>query len=325
MPDAGRGHGLSPRGRGNHHGPRPHRHCEGSIPAWAGKPRSIAPPSSCSRVYPRVGGETLPAGNPIVGAEGLSPRGRGNRARTPAPGGGHGSIPAWAGKPTARSRRSMRRTVYPRVGGETAHSVATTSDEYGLSPRGRGNRGGRVSGRGRPRSIPAWAGKPHSCAAVIHRWRVYPRVGGETRTGCTSPEKSRGLSPRGRGNRTRHSWLPRCARSIPAWAGKPRAGDRYPISPSVYPRVGGETVLAAGGALIGGGLSPRGRGNRGCRNGGRPDRGSIPAWAGKPRPVDHPARIGGVYPRVGGETQPTPISACCGRGLSPRGRGNPGS
>ena len=51
--------GLSPRGRGN---PllqvRDRMHLR-SIPAWAGKPMRNGERNARSRVYPRVGGETL--------------------------------------------------------------------------------------------------------------------------------------------------------------------------------------------------------------------------------------------------------------------------
>ena len=71
--------GLSPRGRGNRRAaaaaaPRP-----GSIPAWAGKPLGTIEISTSSRVYPRVGGETLAGQHLDPGGRGLSPRGRGNR------------------------------------------------------------------------------------------------------------------------------------------------------------------------------------------------------------------------------------------------------
>ena len=87
--------------------------------------------------------------------------------------------------------------------------------------------------------------------------------------------------------------------------------------------MGGETVSAAHASQIGGGLSPRGRGNRGVGHRLQPCRGSIPAWAGKPPAYDLPHDIGGVYPRVGGETIRRMHAGEHVPGLSPRGRGNP--
>ena len=143
----------------------------GSIPAWAGKPAAFGEGPQPNEVYPRVGGETgtlstskaLPTRRrvyPRVGGEtvsldarynirltgGLSPRGRGNPER-PLPlhcRYGAGSIPAWAGKPSAvsPSATGRRSRVYPRVGGETIR-LRPYAEPTGLS-----------------RSIPAWAGKP---------------------------------------------------------------------------------------------------------------------------------------------------------------------
>ena len=111
--------GLSPRGRGNRvdaawpwHGPR-------SIPAWAGEPRPQARQISTMPVYPRVGGGTSLGICHRSGLLGLSPRGRGNPARSNPVHRGDGSIPAWAGEPVRTVRSGRRMKVYPRVGGGT--------------------------------------------------------------------------------------------------------------------------------------------------------------------------------------------------------------
>ena len=70
----------------------------------------------------------------------------------------------------------------------------------------------------------------------------------------------------------------------------------------VYPRVGGETQITSRGAGSGLGLSPRGRGNRHVAPLAMVVEGSIPAWAGKPRPGHVAWNPRRVYPRVGGET-----------------------
>ena len=161
--------GLSPRlllsPRRNHL----RRFRGGSIPAWAGKPTSwcAAPPIPAWRgnqyqgVYPRVGGETGPDDAPWPG--GLWSV--------------DGSIPAWAGKPRTARRRGVRLRVYPRVGGETRSACwcgrltirvyprvgggkPRGMDNWGLSPRGRGNRAPARTATSTAGSIPAWAGKP---------------------------------------------------------------------------------------------------------------------------------------------------------------------
>ena len=58
--------------------------------------------------------------------------------------------------------------------------AGTLSQPMGLSPRGRGNRVGPLSGACNDGSIPAWAGKPWKDAVDALAFRVYPRVGGET-------------------------------------------------------------------------------------------------------------------------------------------------
>ena len=253
--------GLSPRGRGNRSLGLPRRRLGRSIPAWAGQPKYPPAPRNVHKVYPRVGGATAGLPPPPVQTDGLSPRGRGNRyvkaIRTMMA----GSIPAWAGQPLLAPEMGCLVQVYPRVGGATNAKPATGKHGSGLSPRGRGNRGGWLSGeladglspRGRGNrphltvtcrnrgSIPAWAGQPRPILCQQIPIPVYPRVGGATRTLLSVGRGHTGLSPRGRGNRCWALIGPRPVRSIPAWAGQP--ATRLPISPanSVYPRVGGAT------------------------------------------------------------------------------------
>ena len=111
--------GLSPRGRGNQGVQRSTRRRIRSIPAWAGEPAEGVYIYSQFTVYPRVGGGTLPAPFPLPPCPGLSPRGRGNPPHVELPHPETGSIPAWAGEPSARRTSSSRNGVYPSVGGGT--------------------------------------------------------------------------------------------------------------------------------------------------------------------------------------------------------------
>ena len=111
--------GLSPRGRGNPGDGLAEREFVGSIPAWAGEPRSCTGIQQSRAVYPRVGGGTAVARGPTPAGRGLSPRGRGNRRPGPIHRGAGRSIPAWAGEPPPRAGRPCRHQVYPRVGGGT--------------------------------------------------------------------------------------------------------------------------------------------------------------------------------------------------------------
>ena len=151
---------------------------------------------------------------------------------------------------------------------------------------------------------------------------VYPRVGGGTTRRAGPTSATRGLSPRGRGNRPAGTKRPAPARSIPAWAGEPghRAGGHGHAK--VYPRVGGGTPRERVKGHPATGLSPRGRGNR-QRPGQCPaGNGSIPAWAGEPPSPPRWPPTSRVYPRVGGGTESGPRARPMDEGLSPRGRGN---
>ena len=93
--------------------------------------------------------------------------------------------------------------------------------------------------------------------------------------------------------------------------------------PRVYPRVCGGTAAVVNLADIGGGLSPRVRGNLRQLPDACVDLGSIPACAGEPRRQALTATTTKVYPRVCGGTRSRLDELPGGRGLSPRVRGNP--
>ena len=254
---------------------------------------------------------------------GLSPRGRGNRRRSRPSGDRGGSIPAWAGEPELDAVVFDALGVYPRVGGGTTVPTPAGTSWNGLSPRGRGNLASRPCFPALLRSIPAWAGEPASLITLRHGKRVYPRVGGGTSLITLRHGKSRGLSPRGRGNPQMQPVVPAPRGSIPAWAGEPSLYKGRAGAGAVYPRVGGGTRFHQQRAGSRRGLSPRGRGNlvKSVREAtlGR----SIPAWAGEPDGNYAGTGRAAVYPRVGGGTLGCPVALFTCAGLSPRGRGNP--
>ena len=159
---------------------------------------------------------------------------------------------------------------------------------------------------------------------VDSKTEVYPRVCGGTLAPAVTPLRTRGLSPRVRGN---PGWRepPRpFPRSIPACAGEPKAGSRRTGGTRVYPRVCGGTVVEADDDNAAQGLSPRVRGNHLKFSGvTQPDR-SIPACAGEPRPASISPAASQVYPRVCGGTPASRRQPAPGLGLSPRVRGNQG-
>ena len=176
----------------------------GSIPAYAGEPRSARRGRRRFRVYPRVCGGTpviaICAGQPA----GLSPRMRGNRTSGNAPPISTGSIPAYAGEPVCR--------------------LPARTYAEGLSPRMRGNLQFPQEIRLRPGSIPAYAGEPFGGSLFGLALGVYPRVCGGTPPPPVPTSNPQGLSPRMRGNRYRLRGWSAHRGSIPAYAGEP-TGD----------------------------------------------------------------------------------------------------
>ena len=111
--------GLSPRVRGHPVCPKHGRRAQGSIPACAGSPASLRPPTSMDTVYPRVCGVTAGRGNSVLCSRGLSPRVRGHPVPPLAVFVPSGSIPACAGSPRPPVGAASPHTVYPRVCGVT--------------------------------------------------------------------------------------------------------------------------------------------------------------------------------------------------------------
>ena len=269
-----------------------------------------------------MGGATTAAEDSTEKQMGLSPRGRGNRPGWPDRPRWDRSIPAWAGQPPEQSLPLPESKVYPRVGGATGRLRPAGRREVGLSPRGRGNLGRGPAQIEAVGSIPAWAGQPAIPTMTVPEITVYPRVGGATPAGAPGVAHGVGLSPRGRGNHVKCTLHVAGSRSIPAWAGQPASPWTPSEQTTVYPRVGGATVLATGLNGHTQGLSPRGRGNPVQVVSNLHWIRSIPAWAGQPIWPHQSALELSVYPRVGGATVAIEGLYHFGEGLSPRGRGN---
>ena len=90
--------GLSPRGRGKRRWERDDPGGIGSIPAWAGETHPGPAVKGKGGVYPRVGGGNHRHYKSAMRCEGLSPRGRGKRPKSPPRSAPARSIPAWAGE-----------------------------------------------------------------------------------------------------------------------------------------------------------------------------------------------------------------------------------
>ena len=239
--------GPSPRGRGSLVQIAACLAQHGSIPAWAGEPRTGRCATSTSRVHPRVGGGAQSLRFVVDVFRGPSPRGRGSRCGGGAALSHQRSIPAWAGEPARRLQCPRRARVHPRVGGGARWISGETSRLRGPSPRGRGSRNRRRDGRTGLRSIPAWAGEPTRCSRSKARTRVHPRVGGGAVAASMMDTCGEGPSPRGRGSRHRHPVFAADVGSIPAWAGEPPRSTGSTPTSGVHPRVGGGAITGVWG------------------------------------------------------------------------------
>jgi len=221
--------GLSPRVRGNPAMILLAVELRRSIPARAGEPTVEQPVNDLRRVYPRACGGTQLWQIGMDALHGLSPRVRGNRLAELRVRAAAGSIPARAGEPSLTRHSQTPSRVYPRACGGTVNDSICPTPMMGLSPRVRGNHPDRHGRRHARRSIPARAGEPEAARQWFELARVYPRACGGTRRGVGGDCRSRGLSPRVRGNRQLSRDANACIGSIPARAGEPSARSPVPI------------------------------------------------------------------------------------------------
>ena len=192
--------GPSPRVRGSRPVPFGASSPHGSIPACAGKPASSICPLVMVRVHPRVCGEASRERMSELFSRGPSPRVRGSLRAGPRQRDRPGSIPACAGKPCGRARRTRVAGVHPRVCGEAWLASRGIYPLVGPSPRVRGSRAYVGAPRSLCGSIPACAGKPTARRTVSCSIRVHPRVCGEARRPGHRPVSAPGPSPRVRGS-----------------------------------------------------------------------------------------------------------------------------
>ena len=216
--------------------------------------------------------------------------------------GGHGPIPAGAGKPHGSRDRPTQVLAYPRWRGETENATAETVDSEGLSPLARGNLLDLAGVTARAGPIPAGAGKPRLAMMKQTEAGAYPRWRGETRRERIELPRPGGLSPLARGNRPptpsgRHWRGP-----IPAGAGKPLSDAFNAMACRAYPRWRGETREQRQRRARGQGLSPLARGNHVLRVAQIRHLGPIPAGAGKPATQRFNPAQERAYPRWRGET-----------------------
>ena len=130
-----------------------------------------------------------------------------------------------------------------------------------------------------------------------------------------------GLSPHGRGKRSRTLSWRTPVRSIPARAGETGAATRYNERYWVYPRPCGGNSSTSSEERVCWGLSPPVRGKRSSRPSRPPRTRSIPARAGETGRAELTMSRHWVYPRTGGGNYVATQGDIFVEGLSPHGRG----
>ena len=233
-------------------------------------------------------------------------------------------IPACAGNSPAKSARSRKAPVHPRVCGELERLAAVETKVGGSSPRVRGTHGRCAPRTAGTRFIPACAGNSGhhgiGCGLVAgssprvrgtlgcadqaeYRRRFIPACAGNSDSGPGWPG-GRPVHPRVCGELAAAALGPHPPlRFIPACAGNSRRSRPPPAPAPVHPRVCGELVAVGG---------PDGAAGR-----------FIPACAGNSSqlaPSPHPSS---VHPRVCGELIASMIRTLSADGSSPRVRGTP--
>ena len=271
--------GSSPRVRGKPHGPVLSGQERGLIPARAGKTRSTR--TCCRRrsAHPRACGEN--GSGLFTCAVGSSPRVRGKPEESPGRRANAGLIPARAGKTYDAYAVALANGAHPRACGENWYWLIEYGAPAGSSPRARGKLWGGAALIGRPRLIPARAGKTPPGRATRPARPAHPRACGENAKGAEDAAREEGSSPRVRGklHGGTHVGVP-CG-LIPARAGKTLDRSSAWRRMGAHPRACGENARERSAARREKGSSPRVRGKRHPR-GRHPRRdGLIPARAGK--------------------------------------------
>ena len=171
------------------------------------------------------------------------------------------------------------------------------------------------------RLIPAHAGKTACRPSTTWSWGAHPRSRGENSLALPRARQRRGSSPLTRGKRVSRSPLTRRRGLIPAHAGKTRHGRQTWVDPGAHPRSRGENPGLIAPMVSSVGSSPLTRGKHHHCHYRRPQRGLIPAHAGKTRSSAPTTRSLRAHPRSRGEN-----AGSCGpphvpRGSSPLTRG----
>ena len=190
-------------------------------------------------------------------------------------------IPAHAGKTLVIGGHIIDRRAHPRSRGENAPPFPPLLRDGGSSPLTRGKRPGSAWAGVGWGLIPAHAGKTCDAWRRVRQGRAHPRSRGENMTNFAPPEDPEGSSPLTRGKPSARASSSTTWRLIPAHAGKTSRTCAWCQPPWAHPRSRGENRGSYGRGQQAPGASPLTRGKLISRDRETPDRGRIPAHAGK--------------------------------------------
>ena len=191
---------------------------------------------------------------------GSSPHTRGALCRQGLTDFAFGIIPAYAGSTSTAQPTVPASKDHPRIRGEHGDGELAALREIGSSPHTRGARRIRMSGVGRCRIIPAYAGSTGRGGRRAGTSRDHPRIRGEHRGRELMPWQAYGSSPHTRGARRRGAAPCGRRRIIPAYAGSTYVLGRPHYSPPDHPRIRGEHHRLGCAGDFGRGSSPHTRG-----------------------------------------------------------------
>ena len=230
-------------------------------------------------------------------------------------------IPARAGKTRTPRATSSSWRAHPRACGENPISSTSSISWRGSSPRVRGKLPGFSSFPHARGLIPARAGKTSTPTSKPSAPRAHPRACGENAFFLRGMRRLMGSSPRVRGKPGPEGHEHPASRLIPARAGKTSRPPVVRGTRSAHPRACGENIECRPECAPDDGSSPRVRGKRACRPGGRRRRRLIPARAGKTGSTRTPCCTRTAHPRACGENPHVRLPNGRIFGSSPRVRG----
>ena len=154
-------------------------HCDGLIPAHAGKTACMAVPPKRCRAHPRSCGENVPEVPHALEDEGSSPLIRGKHRHLVAHSLAVRLIPAHAGKTSRPPWALSPAWAHPHSRGENGISFVRAIFTADSSPLMRGKRGVLLRALSGPGLIPAHAGKTSMALQRSPRSPAHPRSRGE--------------------------------------------------------------------------------------------------------------------------------------------------